>query len=357
MMVLFLTPGFPENEQDSTCLPAVQRFMISARKLYPDTEFTVLAFQYPFTKKRYKWHGINVVPLAGRNRGGVFRLATWLRAFAYMVSVKKNIKSILSFWITECAFVGECFSRLNRISHYMWIHGQDARPGNRYLSLFKPPATRVIAISYASQREFYRNYDILPATVAENGVLVSQFPEFTSGERDIDILGAGSLIPLKRFGAFVKVVAVLAQKIPGLKSMIAGEGPLQRTLHNEIISLGLHTNLELAGKLSNPQVLDLMNRSKVFLHPSEYEANASVILEALYSGCQVVCRAWSGEIIPKGLHICQSEEEMASCVITLLLDPPEPERVLVSDMDSTAKKIMGLLGTKANAPYSDSPQI
>ncbi len=72
-VLIILTPGFPQDESDSACLPAQQNFIKAINKNYPEIKIIILSFQYPFTKSVYKWNGNAVYAFGGKNRNGLYR--------------------------------------------------------------------------------------------------------------------------------------------------------------------------------------------------------------------------------------------------------------------------------------------
>ncbi|HEY0580125.1 MAG TPA: hypothetical protein VGC75_05410, partial [Candidatus Nitrosocosmicus sp.] len=205
--IVILTPGFPENELDKNCLPERQTFIKALEKSSPGKQIIILAFQYPFVHKNYYWFGAEVYSFNGRNKPRLSRLLVWLRVWQKLKLIKRRykIKGILSFWLGECAFVGNVFSKRNKLPHYIWLLGQDARAGNKYVSMVKPESGSLIALSDFLADEFFKNYLVRPKHVIPSGL--------TPGKRDsidlkrtIDILGAGSLIQLKRFDLFIDII-------------------------------------------------------------------------------------------------------------------------------------------------------
>ena len=83
--LIVLSPGFPQDEQDSTCIPWLQQFLLSLRRVSPSLEVVVIAFQYPFHSREYTWHGIRVFALGGANRKTWRRLITWAKALRKFV--------------------------------------------------------------------------------------------------------------------------------------------------------------------------------------------------------------------------------------------------------------------------------
>src|SRR5476649_2226105 len=113
--LVILSPGFPENVEDSACLPSQQLLVRSLNKNYPSLKIIVVAFQYPFIKKKYQWHGNEVICLNGKNRGGLLHLQLWLQVWSTLRKLKKEntIIGVYSFWCGECALLGSWFGRLH----------------------------------------------------------------------------------------------------------------------------------------------------------------------------------------------------------------------------------------------------
>jgi glycosyltransferase involved in cell wall biosynthesis len=72
-----------------------------------------------------------------------------------------------------------------------------------------------------------------------------------------------------------------------------------------------------------------MMRSKILLHPSEYESQGYVFLEALASGMYVVCRDVGAPGASRKVSRCSTTREMADVIHRLLLTEMdhEPESV------------------------------
>jgi glycosyltransferase involved in cell wall biosynthesis len=287
--LVILTPGFPKNEDDTACMPSIQVFLRALKTAYPELNLTVLTFQYPFSAANYQWHGVNVIAFGGRSRGKGFRLFIWLKVWKKLLDLKKKqrVIGLLSFWLGECALVGSAFARLHGLKHYCWLLGQDARAGNKYMKWVKTNGSDLIALSDSLAGELNKNYHIMPANVIPIGIDAELFSNITV-ERDIDVLGAGSLIPLKQYAVFVEIIGRLKNDFPEIKAVICGKGPEMEMLQAKIKRLGLENNLTLAGELPHAEVLALMQRTKVFMHTSNYEGFGYVCIEALYGGARVV---------------------------------------------------------------------
>src|SRR5258706_5479409 len=206
--LIILIPGFPENEGDSTCLPMQQSFVKRAKEIYPDLQIIVLSFQYPYFKKKYNWFNIPVTSFDGRNKNGLPRLLLRQKLYKTLKEYHSslNIIGLLSFWYGECAWVGKKFADKYDLRHYCWIMGQDAKRENKYPRRLQSKANELIALSDFLQDEFEKNHGTRPEYVIPPGAASEQSGN-AGQQKVIDIIAAGSLIPLKQYEIFVDIIA------------------------------------------------------------------------------------------------------------------------------------------------------
>jgi glycosyltransferase involved in cell wall biosynthesis len=352
--LVILSPGFPVNEADSTCLPPQQVFVRSLKQSYPNLNIVVLAFEYPFAKATYQWFGVDVIAFGGKNRNRLFRLFNWIKIWQVLRKLHRqhHVIGLLSFWFDECAFIGDYFGKRYGIKHLSWILGQDARPDNRYFKLIRPKAESLIALSDFVRNEVYKNYGVMPKHTITTGIDTSLFGE-RQPKRDIDILGAGSLIALKRYDVFIDAVKAIARYIPDVKAVICGKGPEREKLEKLIKQHGLDKNIVLRHELPHAEVLGLMQRSKVFLHTSEYEGFGAVLLEALYAGAQVVSFVKPMDKAVAHLRVVNTAEEMNARIFELLLEKQlTHESQLLYPIQQVAIDMMSLFIQSDNATAS-----
>ena len=344
-VLLLLTPGFPANESDSTCLPAQQNFLLAFNKLKPAVKVIIISLQYPFDRTVYHWHGNRVFAMGGKNKKGLVRRLLWQRTAVLLTKLQQqhHVCGLLSFWCDECALLAARFSNKYHLPHYCWLLGQDAKKGNRYVSKIAGRKNGFIALSDFISRSFTEHYHIQPAATIPLGIEPAQFP-VAFMEKDIDLLAAGSLIPLKQFDIFIRVAGVMKIFFPGLKIILCGDGPELKHLKTLAMQQGIAANISFTGELPHSALLQLMQRTKVFLHPSLYEGFGMVCAEALYAGAQVISFCKPADVTIKNWHIVSGEEEMKQKAAHLLQHLPAPERVLYSSSAETAAAIAGLFG-------------
>ena len=341
---VILTPGFAKDEADSTCIPTQQNFVRALKELYPQLNIIILAFDYPYIQKKYQWFNNTVISFNGRNRGGFSKLLLRRKIFSALneIHASNNIVGLLSFWYVECAFVGKKFADKNGLKHICWMCGQDAKKGNEYVKRIPLQADELAALSDFLQDEFEKNYGTKPHCVIPPGINPKQFSKSIQ-QRDIDILAAGSLIPLKQYEIFINVIAELKKEMPGVKAVLIGEGPERNRLEALINAKELQSNILLAGELPHAEVLHTMQRAKIFLHPSSYEGFVIVCIEALCAGADVISFVRPMHTELENWHIVKSKEEMIQKGISILQDQTKEYKSTVPyTIEETAQKMSAL---------------
>jgi len=342
--LVILTPGFAKDETDSTCIPTQQSFVRTLKKYYPQINIIILALEYPYSKSTYTWFGNPVFSFNGRNKGGLPRLLLRRKVLRTLkkIHAATHIDGLLSFWYGECALAGQKFAGKYGIQHYCWMWGQDAKRNNTYVRRVKLKAGELIAFSDFLQDEFNRNHGIEPAHVITPGISLETFPS-GNAEKDIDIIAAGSLIPLKQYSIFINAIAEIKKTIPSVKAVLVGEGPERNLLKSLIAQYSLEANITLTGGLPHIDVLRQMQRSKLFLHPSSYEGFGIVCIEALCAGCEVISfvRPMNKEI--ENWHIVYSREEMVQKSLDILQKPkPGFESIVPYIIEESVQKMAQL---------------
>jgi len=341
---IILTPGFPKDEDDTTCLPFLQQFVREMDHQFPGLRIVILAFDYPFKTEAFQWHRHEVIPFNGWKKSKPQKALKWLRVWRTMKKIKRNseLAGVLSLWCTECALLGNRFAKRNGLLHFCWIQGQDAKKQNKYVRWIKPRVSELIAISNFLQTEFEKNHDIRPGHVIPVGINPEEFP-VQDLEREIDILGVGSLIQLKQYELFVESVYELRKSYPGIKAMLCGKGTEAGHLQRLIEKYELQNSIMLTGELPHEEVLRLMKRSRVFLHPSNYEGLGVVCIEALYAGCHVISFVQPIHYDIEQWHIVQTKEAFTGLAAAILQNPSTQYRsVLTFTARESVEKIMQL---------------
>jgi glycosyltransferase involved in cell wall biosynthesis len=340
--LVILSPGFPADENESTCLPAQQLYVRTLNRIFPDLRIIVIALQYPPHEIVYRWYGNEVIPFNSKKYKIFLRPFLWSRVHKRLCEITNlETAGVLSLWYSETALLGKRFARKYNLRHYCWILGQDALAHNHFTRWVRLRPDEIIALSDSLSDEFKRNHGIRPFLVVPNGIDPSQFGDNRFSERTIDVLGVGSLIPLKQYSIFVEVVARLKKKRPGIKAVLCGRGPEGEMLRSQIRRLKIEQNISIMGEIPHNKVLSLMQHSKILLHPSSYEGYSTACLEALYAGCHVVSFTWAEKKTINQWHIVASIEEMFLQCLKILNDT-NASPICVHTMEEAAISVIKL---------------
>jgi glycosyltransferase involved in cell wall biosynthesis len=341
---IILSPGFPKDDADTTCLPFLQNFIRELNDQFPLLHVVVLAFDYPFTTTTYQWNNNEVTSFNGWKKKNFRKIFKWFRIWMALKQIRRNnnVMGMLSLWCGECAYLGTRFAKRNDIAHYCWIQGQDAKKENRYVSRTRPAATELVAISDFIQAEFENNHGIWPSQVIPIGIRPAEFLQ-ENVRRDIDVIGVGSLISLKQYGLFIEVIKNISEDFPDIKVIICGKGPEEKKLNELVEKYGLEKNITLTGELPHDEILKRMNHSRIFLHTSNYEGLGVVCIEALYAGCHVISFVQPIHHAVEQWHIVRTKEEMIGKLKAILKNfSILHTSVLTFTMKESVKKFMQL---------------
>lgn len=322
--LVFLTPGFPQSEEDSTTIPALQIYIKKLQQSLPEMDITVITFQYPFSNKIYDWNGIKVVPLNGKNQR-IKKILIWNKAIKKIKKIRQKSPSIVlhSLWIGECSFIGQKLAVKYAVRHITTAMGQDVDSSNRYVKYLKKSNAPIVTLSKNHADLLLKNH-ALKSKIIPWYIDTSLFPLMQPNE--IDILGVGSLNTIKNYSTYLKVIKELKKFHPNLKVEIIGEGNNRRKLEKIIKHEKLENTVTLIGILANHQVLYKMAKSKILLHTSNYESYGYVFAEALYSGMHIVSFNVGIAQKKKEWSICNTVEEIISTCNELLNIPDQEKK-------------------------------
>lgn len=225
-------------------------------------------------------------------------------------------------------------------------------PLNRLHSLTFSHAARVVAVSTAVRRALMTQ-QLLPAeriTVIHNGIDTTRFGQKSSDDRinfrnqwmvaeDAVLVGSvGELTPLKGHAEFLQAAAIILQRLPKTRFLIAGLDaapgkPNLAALNEQIARLGLADSVRVLGWVED--LASMYQALDVFVSASHTESFGLAIAEAMASGTPVVATATdgaseiieneiTGRLVPPG-----NVDALAEAISNLVLD--EQKRILFRD--------------------------
>lgn len=334
MHILVITPGFPENEKDTDCIPSMQNYFRFLKKKFPEILITVISIHYPYVSGAYNWNNIEVFSCGACSISQPIRFIYWVRAVSYALKINKiqKVDIIHSFWLTETALIAVLVNMIIQTKHICTIMGQDAKKENKYLKFLPLNKITKIAVSEFQSKVFSESTGHRVNNIIHWGI--DEF-ESCNAERIYDIIGVGALMPVKNYKLFVEIISVIVKEYPRIKCLLIGEGTERSEIESLVEHYGMKDNIILAGHLSREEVLDKMKRSKILLHTSFYESFGYVIPEALASGCFVVCRQTGCAKENKKTFIAERPEDFIRCIRNLLISEIEYSPIIPLKLSET----------------------
>lgn len=343
--VLLLTPGFPSDENDTVCIPALQLFLRAAAA-QGIARFTVVAVDYPPRAGVLEWHGIPVVALGAGGRRGPARLWSWLRVVAAVVKTHRRdpISLVHAVWLTEAAGLGLVLGRLLGRRVVLTAMGQDTDGATPWAKLLPLRRATVVVPSDRAALRLAATTGRPADVVIPWGVEIPTTAIRPWSDRDVDVLGVGWLVPVKDWPQFLRVVARLVDLGCCRRAVLIGPGGEQQHLEKLVCQLGLEQHVTLLGELPRAQVLDWMARSRVLLHPARFEGLGLVMLEALAQGALVVSRPVGIACASPRWAVVEGEDDLVAATAEALAQPCDPVAERPWTVEATAAAYGALYG-------------
>lgn len=284
--IVLVTPGFPADEDETSCLPYLQVFLREAVRR-GGLRFSVVALHHPARRTPFRWHGLPVTPVAGGLPWtGLVRAARAIRE----IHRRDGVDLVHGLWLTDAALVASMTARSIRRPVVLSAMGQDAAGNSGWTRLLPLRHAVVTTPSLRAAERFETTFGRPANVVVPWGVEAQTEPLASWDRRDVDLLGVGSLVPVKCWEDFLVVAAHVLDDDPSRTVVLVGDGPDKGRLRELAERRGLADRVHFSGAVSRAEALAWMGRSRVLVHPSRYEGFGMAPVEALASGAVVVSR-------------------------------------------------------------------
>ncbi len=337
--VIFFCPGFPHNEDETDCIPAMQNFIKGFRLHHPEIKISIISFYYPFIKNDYVWHNINIYAL-GKKGLSSLKIIKWGKVYTTFKRIynPKENTIIQSFWLHDCALVGQILSNLYNIKHYCMVMGQDASLKNKYKYILPSKKLVVFCPNELSSQKLTNVFGRKANYIIPRGIDENSFKNITKKAKNIDILGVGNFSELKNYNSFLRIIKQLKEKIETINIVIIGKGEEEEKMKTFILENNLDTTVTLIGHLKREDVLKTMSRSKILLHTSTFEDESYAITEALYTGMYAVGYK-KVHNKRENLHLGANEKDLVNICQSILTDYQPPKKTTTYTIKQMVKKI------------------
>lgn len=124
--------------------------------------------------------------------------------------------------------------------------------------------------------------------VIPNSVNDSFTYEECNSTRKFCFVSIGNLVESKRFDLTIKAFARKFRENPNVQLKIIGDGNLRKMLQEMTKQLGIEGKVTFTGRVSRKQVISILQESKAFVLPSDFETFGVVYIEAMACGLPVI---------------------------------------------------------------------
>ena len=102
------------------------------------------------------------------------------------------------------------------------------------------------------------------------------------------VIFIGNLLPHKRVTDLLHALKIVREEVPNVILRVVGDGPLLKTLEEEVSSLKMERNVAFLGRVSDNYKVELLKSSSCLVLPSVMESFGLVFLEGMACGKPVV---------------------------------------------------------------------
>lgn len=162
---------------------------------------------------------------------------------------------------------------------------------------------------------------------------------------ETDVMFVGRLAPIKRPELLLDSIRLVADRLPGVRVTIVGDGVLREALEERSRRLGLESNVVFAGHRTD--VRELLPRARMFILTSETEGVALSLMEALACGVPAIAP-----------RVGDLADVLVDGVNGFLVDAHTPEafagRMIALLTDETARRAFAAEARRSSAAYTVS---
>lgn len=159
-------------------------------------------------------------------------------------------------------------------------------------------------------------------------------PRFSQGGKKSDVplvVAVGRLVPVKRFDLLIDALVQIHDRHPTMQAIIVGEGYRRQDLESQITQAGAHEWIQMPGRITDEEVLDLYRRAWVLSSGSAREGWGMTVTEAAACGTPAVVTRIAGhsDAVADGESglLVEGRDELAGALDRVLGDAELRERL------------------------------
>lgn len=231
--------------------------------------------------KKINLRSLNPVAL----RDGLFYLAI-MRKLLFNNDVQYDVLHIHGDW---SAFIfGLIISKVKSIP--IRVASVHAKLRNGFLSqkIYKYILNEydIVYCTGLSEANYLNSLGLSEVNWQPSGVRDEFYQDLPNEPKEFDVIGVGSLLPVKNFNLFLEV----AKLLPSHKFLLVGNGELESQLKTKCIDEQI-SNVYFIDTLNSEELSRYFSKSKILLSTSLTEGTPTIFLEAMVKGLPIVTTA------------------------------------------------------------------
>ena len=300
MRIALIVPGF-SRDADHWAIPVLQSL---ATCLAQTQEVVVFSLRYP-EQGVYRFGGLTHIALGCGTRRGGASLGVWGRAVrAIVVEHRRRPFDVLhAFWVDEPAFTAVLAAKIiqrpviatavgGELVYLPDIdYGTQKSAVRRQIIRFALHHADLVTGGSAYQLALLQAHAVPAAksVLTYLGVDTNLFhPHPTPAWEQPTIVQAASLVPVKNHALFLEVLQLVQAKIPTVRALLTGVGPLARPLRELAAYYDVADRVDWRGRLPYDQIPLFYPQGHLYLQTSRHESGGVAVTEALACGLPIV---------------------------------------------------------------------
>lgn len=167
-----------------------------------------------------------------------------------------------------------------------------------------PKADGIRVVSERVKRSLVARYGdrIVEPVVIPIAVPDAEEPSHAAPPFTFTLVAVSRLVPEKRVGDILRVLATVRKRYPNTGLVIAGDGPERMALRQLAVALHLTDHVRFLG--ARADIASVLKSGHAFVHASEYEGYGLVLLEAALAGVPIVSTdvGLIGDVLKPNVH-------------------------------------------------------
>jgi glycosyltransferase involved in cell wall biosynthesis len=300
MRIALITPGF-SIDSDDWAIPALQSFAAGLARMH---EIHVFSLRYPAAGLYGNLGLIHYAIGGGRSRGvGSFKI--WWKT--YRAITKQHRKTpfdvVHAFWADEPGFVGALAAKRLGLPLLVSLgggellflkeidYGTQGSLLRRWIIRIGLNNAAFVSTGSEYQSRLVQRFGV-PMERQRNlplGVDTTRFQSAISPDwKKPTIVQAASLTPAKNQTMLLDVFKLAHDRVPELRLVVAGSGPLEIELKQKAIDLALSDYVKWYGSVPFPEMAGVYGKAHLYLQTSHHESQGMSVLESLASGLPAI---------------------------------------------------------------------